>query len=161
MLSSTRSDLKTTFGVEIEFALACLVEGQDDPHKDDPRPVYGLLGPMGEIVSAKFQVETFDQQNALNRHVHRHVVKTLQDVGLEVKLEREVESVEEKVQLWIVTEDASIKPPKRAGGYLWAQVEVISPAYDFNETAVQEILKVYGVLAASYRVNCNESCGFQ
>ena len=173
------SELKNrlTFGIEVEFALATLVDGKEDPHPEDKRQVYGFTWAPGSQPSANDPTSEYqdddDWDDFLVRsteHAQQHIVDLLiangvpamTEYGTETRSDTESnadgESGREPLDYWQVGHDGSIEDPD--DDYLWLGIEIKSPAYYFSVEAWQTAQKVCGLLANHFRIRCHSSCGF-
>ncbi|KAF4635154.1 hypothetical protein G7Y89_g2949 [Cudoniella acicularis] len=67
---------------------------------------------------------------------------------------------------WQVKEDPSICPPNRIDhpriqeAYYFLGIELVSPPYYYSLNALDIVKRSCEVLSITYRISCNESCGF-
>ncbi|RDW80705.1 hypothetical protein BP5796_05403 [Coleophoma crateriformis] len=158
MAAAERTQFSPTFGVEFEFALATLEPGKEDPHPNDPRQVYGLT-PRKRIPTADLDDDdNYDWSSLLT--VEQHIVETLTRAGIPVLGESAVSGDTSEVSTsWVVSTDYSVEGPKDPLNYVWYPMEIQSPAFHFTEAAIQNVKFVCSILAETYRINVNESCG--
>lgn len=141
-----------TFGTEIEFSLAVLEEGAEDPDRGD-----------GRMASGFSTAYVAPLTGAAVRNVEEHIVNTIEKAGFPAMLDSGgmgSPSEIERSQKWFVTNDYSIECPREAhGSYTWYPIEINSPVYYFDPESVAAVQRVCSVLSATYRVSCNQSCG--
>ena len=158
------SSSQLTFGVEIEMALAIIIDpaGQD-PDPQDPRIARFNAIPDDHSGSAD------RPQRPTQTTVRRHVTNTLLQAGYPIAANLEIKN---DIGVWELVSDASIRGPKGAdtligfpftpqnrGSYIYCQLELRSPAYYFTPEALDNIRNVCTLLTSKYRININESTG--
>lgn len=153
-----------TFGVELEFGIACLPRGYIDPHPEDNRQVYGILD-FG-------LAETNHASNAcLGLHepicieddigdwgpIQLHIADTLRKQGLYSCSDVDMNATDyDLATSWLVKNDSSIKFPPL--NYKFRDVEVVSPPFHFCKEALNEVAVVCETLPSQYRLISNTSC---
>ncbi|RDW69587.1 hypothetical protein BP6252_08607 [Coleophoma cylindrospora] len=158
MAAAERTQFFPTFGVEFEFALATLEPGKEDPHPNDPRQVYGLTPQKRSRTAYLDDDGNYDWSALLT--VEKHIVGTLKRAGILVQGESELGGDTSEVSTsWVVSTDYTVDGPKDQPNYVWYPMEIQSPAFHFTEAAIQNVKLVCTILAETYRINVNESCG--
>jgi len=146
-----------TFGVEFEFALACLVNDVQPP---SPSP-YDKLPPALRIQA---DANTIDIQSHCLNVVKDAINKVLHAAGLRTFIIPESDDdgteypkVEFQLSRWLVDYDNSIRFPDDL--YDWVRVEINSPVMHFTPASITCVGKVCDLLTSNFRINCNSSCG--
>ncbi|KAL3426077.1 hypothetical protein PVAG01_02868 [Phlyctema vagabunda] len=143
--SSSESRKPLTFGVELEFLLATLLDDAEDPHPSDPRTPYGISNekPFSEAGYTKIQ---------------RHIARTLNEAGFDaITADQGSESSLQLLSKWVVTSDSSLCMVDTK--YAWYAVELNSPAYYTCPESILIVQKVCALLKKTYRINHNNSSG--
>lgn len=149
-MNATSSNTDLTFGVEIEFLLATLENGEIDPHENDPREVFGIRAP--ELESDGWAVHTTPGAGtARNR-----IADTLNSAGINTY--RAV-ITGNRIEKWDLKDDATIDEPNGLEPYGFVRVEIVSPPLYFSEQACQQVKAVIEVLTNNYRLITPESAG--
>jgi len=137
-----------TFGVEIEFLLATLPAGTEDPHEHDDRQVYGIATPR--------RVGWDVRNREPNKKAYRHIAETLHEAGIPVHRDQQSYffSLEEpKVGEWILKDDITLTEDSIEGyPYELVAVEIVSPPFHFTEDAITQIEAVCETLTNNYRI---------
>ncbi|KAF8849472.1 hypothetical protein BDZ45DRAFT_752739 [Acephala macrosclerotiorum] len=166
------------FGIEFEFCLAYNEPGQPDP---DPYPTKFTAFPISETaIQESLQNDTnFDGTPFTREQLFRdpsriglrtdiflpsarqHIGQTLIDAGLPYD---HTNDSEENIQNWHITTDGSIDttPDPRnliEREYIWAPIEITSPAYECTPENLTTISKVCFLLQANYLTKTNTTCG--
>lgn len=146
---STSVEPRLTFGVEIEFLLATLDEGVEDPHALDPRQVYGIIPP--------------EQGVGWDGHKPSGDMEAYESIAATLNLANIPTSIAHnplggQTAHWQVVHEASIDKPADTP-YRFISVELRSPPLYFTTQACQQVRAVCEVLTSMYRVLCPESSG--
>jgi hypothetical protein len=137
---------RLTFGVEFEFALAVLREGQKDPDPEDNRTVFSIVDEEQDVIGQGVSVL-------------QHIVKTLTDAEISSVVTDECATLElDDLKVWLVKNNPSVKGPND-GIYTWHSIEVTTPPYYFSSEEAETVKAVCEVLTNSYRISCNETAG--
>ncbi|TAQ87128.1 hypothetical protein B7494_g4543 [Chlorociboria aeruginascens] len=146
---------RLTFGVELEFVVLTLNHEDHDPHEDDPRNPYGI------------DTVTYDEDGTKidsERSVRRHIAATLTKAGVQAFVEDDEDEIRRLgfdrtwTFCWQTTDDMTVN--SRVGeGYRGYSVELNSPPYYFQQSAIEAVQQVCGLLTSNYRIICNDSCG--
>ena len=127
----------------MELALATLAEGDRDPNPEDPRSAYGLDG------------GNEPQSYASDTAIEMHIANTLRNHGIPASSQGKV--FDPVPGHWMITQDSSIMAPHRE--YNYCQIEITTPIFYFTEQSIAQVRKVCQILAGTYRININQSCG--
>jgi hypothetical protein len=145
---------RLTFGVEFEFALAMLTDGNEDPSPEDGRIVVGI----NEGADNDPNPFLASQNSAI-----RHVAETLTGAG--IKSEPVVNGATsykpDDPKVWLVKSDVSIVGPDTAEAdmYTWFTIEITTPPFYFSSQALDIVKQVCEILTTTYRINCNQTAG--
>ena len=168
-----------TFGVELEFCLATLPEGAEDPKPFDSRQVYGISDANAVNHFTKNQLLQpanlcYLKQRLQNDIVQRHLAETLISAGFPAITDADVrrqaaEAGQGAAELpqyksWHVTIDPSIRVPGEdnvpgLAGYEWYKMELVSPVLDYSPQALRRVKKLCKLIHRRYRTLTNEWCG--
>jgi hypothetical protein len=155
-----------TFGVEIEFCIASLDTGYEDPHPH--------AAPYFRDLHAHFNHPIVPEWYSINQPhdyqtwcVQFRIAEILENAGFPAVTLREIEFAEgrypetERLARWVITSDSSIKDPKSAEDfkYWWYKIEINSPAYYYNEASVSKVKAVCALLSKTFRIHLNKSMG--
>ncbi|KAH7403500.1 putative amidoligase enzyme-domain-containing protein [Cadophora sp. MPI-SDFR-AT-0126] len=152
-----------TFGVELEFGIACLPQGYIDPNPEDSRQVYGILEtgppefPLAEIPCLGLHEpicidDDIDEWEPIQQHIANTLKQRLRccsDVDANA-------TPYDLASSWIVKNDSSIKFPPL--NYKFRDIEVASPPFNFCKEALNEVTLVCETLPSQYRLISNTSC---
>jgi hypothetical protein len=145
---------RLTFGVEFEFSLAMLTDGNEDPSPEDDRIVVDInkgkdCDPNSLLASENCAI--------------RHVAEILTGAGIksEPVLNGVTSYKPDDPKVWLVKSDISIAGPDKAEAalYTWFTIEITTPPYYFSSQALDTVKQVCEILTATYRINCNETAG--
>jgi hypothetical protein len=141
-----------TFGIEIEFLLATLPVGTEDPHEHDDRQVYGIATPR--------KVGWDARNREPNKKAHSHIAETLHKAGISVHREEQL-----KPSMHLFDEPKVYVPDSNSKdditlaqdtieGYPYEliTVEIMSPPFYFAEDAIAQIEAVCEILTNKYRI---------
>ena len=78
--------------------------------------------------------------------------------GFEIKESNKCRG-DERLSRWIVDQDSTLSEPAGKHKYNWYQIEINSPAFYFNQAAVDEVKTVCALLAKTFRIHINKSTG--
>ncbi|KAF8853496.1 hypothetical protein BDZ45DRAFT_598464 [Acephala macrosclerotiorum] len=163
-----------SFGVELEFNVAALRDGERNPDPQDAHTVYGILPPGA--VSDKEQ-----DRNSTHSHIAKSLNERFKDMPLfnngivqpydfrAIGGDMDPRGLR-SYQQWIVKDDVTIRPPATDEGseagdpvelslYDFVPVEIASPALWFSAEALNHVQQVVKYLDEKYRVIITESCG--
>ena len=156
---------RLTFGIEIEFNVATLVDGKRDPDPEDTRQVYGLIRPPGSRPFANDPTpaagDGFGWINFLNRSIENvqiHIADLLDATGVPAMTDHESEAGKDPLNHWHVSHDPSIEDDPDSD-YILIGVEIKSPPYYFSAAALMTVQKVCALLSNHLRIHCDPSCG--
>ena len=153
-----------TFGIEIEFCVASLDSGYEDPHPH-ATPQFRDLDKY--LNHPKVPNDCTEEQAVEWKmwFVQLRIAEALSAAGYRAVTEKEIDDMngrypeDERLSHWIVTSDVSLRLPNTDLKYEWYNIEVNSPAYYFNPAAVDEVKKVCNFLKANFRIHINNSMG--
>ncbi|KAF8867094.1 hypothetical protein BDZ45DRAFT_719456 [Acephala macrosclerotiorum] len=160
---------KLSFGIELEFNVIVLEDGERDPHPQDDRKVHGLI-PAGSKISpqlgASILVGQFVRRkiaSSLNQtfgqtQVHFTKANTPPQDFKALTAEQHRDG---SLSKWIVQTDGSVAPPRDRDtfNYKFVPVEVCSPAFIYSDVAVSHAMRIVDHLTDTYRTNVNTSAG--
>ncbi|KAG4439995.1 hypothetical protein IFR05_004509 [Cadophora sp. M221] len=133
-----------TFGVEFEFAIACLPGGFEDPNPEDGRQVYGISERDPGSTSDPYglhEPEFFTESGGEWMRIQQYIADL---------------SLYNPQTTWIVKNDTSIKFPPL--NYMFDAVEVTSPPLYFGEKGLDQVKIACQLLPSKYRLFQNTSC---
>lgn len=148
--ASASSHVGTTFGVEIEFAVATLREDEEDPHPDDTRQVYGILAGRGET---KWNGPSYDDTEKVQIHMRNSINTRLKRNGA-VKSEM-ADRLKDTSSHWWVGDDSTVKGPDDLvsnTNYNYVAVEIKTPAFKYCIASLLEVQAVCEHLVNNYRI---------
>ncbi|KAI0470371.1 putative amidoligase enzyme-domain-containing protein [Xylaria cf. heliscus] len=153
MSVNTLLNERPTFGVEVEFLIAILRQGEKDPHAN----VKGIP-PVLRVPPTEPLVEP-------NEYAHRRVREVLDKCFGSLPTQFiQVSSrppVLDMFRNWDVDMDESIIPTE--GGlydkYTWAQVEIASPVQYASPKGFEAISLAISLITSKFRCHVNGSCG--
>lgn len=144
---------RLTFGIELQFALATLATGQEDPSPEDGRTVFGIF-------DKEVDNNSKDRETEIAKSVLIHVAKTLTDASIKSVEARETDSVcEDDVTAWLVKNNPTVDGPETDTPYNWHSIEVISPAFYTSSVALDTVKSACETLVNTYRLSCTRSAG--
>ncbi|KAI0483048.1 hypothetical protein GGR56DRAFT_686205 [Xylariaceae sp. FL0804] len=153
---------RLSYGIELEFLVAYLPSSAPDPDASMAK----ALPPLLRIDAPS----TFEAEHRARLHIR----EALDDLGLRVShpqvrslgFEHLVAHRRETLCCWDVGTDLSVRDracnngTTGAGGYMWAGVELRSPASWDEPRAYDEVRQVLHALRGRYRLRVNPTCGF-
>lgn len=146
-----------TFGAEFEFVIATIRPPAElfdpetpDPHPADPRQVRNILSRIEGGFNQRYEAEI--------RQVQKHLSRTLNDhFGFRHAIAQTTITPEEKadvIDYWLVDHDGSVLVPENnRKEYAYKAVEINSPAYVYEEPAVDAVGSVLTTLVNKYRLH--------
>ncbi|KAI0456465.1 putative amidoligase enzyme-domain-containing protein [Xylaria acuta] len=141
---------RPTFGVEIEFLIATIREGEKDPHGD----VEGIQ----PVLRVPNGIEPRDYAHSRVREVLDECFGTLSS--------RETESLSpptilETYREWVVGLDESLLPSRSEtyNQYTWAAIEIASPVQYASPRGFEAINFAISAITSRFRCHVNPSCG--
>ncbi|KAN0117308.1 putative amidoligase enzyme domain containing protein [Hyaloscypha variabilis] len=151
-------------GVELEFSLAAIPYGVDDPEPDG-REVYGIMEEERnpDAPAPHFPFEILQRLDRAER-TQRHIANSLLKAGHRAVAapDRKSEPSDLPLDRWTVTDDSTIRPPPAEGDqkrYVFQKVELISPAFFATEGSLAEIRNVCRLIIRTYRTCGGPSTG--
>ncbi|KAL2075275.1 hypothetical protein VTL71DRAFT_218 [Oculimacula yallundae] len=155
-----------TFGIELEFNIAYLYEGQKMPDPNETRQIFfPITSEAEESVKRGYEEEW-------GTDIPRHFSAMLKELPLVKSLQYEVRDTlislgctvtEPRVfggdpAAWEVSHDDSIRPTDGTG-YNWFGMEINSPALLFTPASLDLIVKVCTTITEKYLTDPNATCG--
>ncbi|KAB8302988.1 hypothetical protein EYC80_006297 [Monilinia laxa] len=110
---------RLTFGIELEYILATVPEGNPKPHPKDPREVRGKL--LSDLDPINFDI-----------------LETLKDVGIAATVEGEDSDFPSETTFqtdWILKSDCTVEGQERGQSYIEYGLEMSSPPYFYDEAS--------------------------
>lgn len=150
-----------TFGVELEFAAACLYEGEPHLFPSEKRRV--RFGPRGGEPSIAQVKETYARDWARHPRWEMELYRNFFQRDLRELLQLHEFPVymelnpREKYKKWQVKEDITVSGPPC--GYHWLNIEVVSPVLPFNQKSLDDVQKVCDLIQMYYCVHTDSSTG--
>lgn len=149
-----------SFGVELEFNLAYLKnDSLAQPPDGESRTVKFPIATGFKRSYMAIQLDSSAQQSGINQHIA--ALFNANNLGVN----QEDPSIK-TMHSWQITEDTSLDDPtpEDSGGiyhkdYVYSQMEVISPALEFNQESLDEVEAACNLLKENYVVGCNDSTG--
>jgi hypothetical protein len=137
-----------TFGIEIEFALAAIPKGKENPCPELEDEIRGRI--------TNFELNEWDDRFGLmRRSVESHVAATIRAAGFPCDPYSPDMGDATK---WEVTTDPTIKVP--TNGLRWFGIEIRSPAYYFCSESLYAVAEVLDLLKSTYCIHIDgNSCG--
>jgi hypothetical protein len=166
------------FVVELEFNVAYLHPNEPREHLAETRG--SQFEPSDEIfttVTSKYDTncldvsELFDSTSARDLVIKYRVMEATISKSICEQLRaaniptRPPPSLDYRLQLkadltgWGIEGDMTIRPPDETMNHRWMDVELASPAYEFNAKNMQVVQKACCVLTTNYLTNINASTG--
>lgn len=155
---------KVSFGLELEFLVPWIREGDADPDQD----IADDLAPILRIPDCD---HVFEGANMVRQAIYQ----VLKDAGLPVRSDficMEEDPALDTVPLvhtamaekfrtaFEVTADCSLKEVDGLAGYHYTGVEVVSPAFWHDQHGLDMVRLAVSALANAYRLRLNPTCGF-
>ncbi|KAJ8070553.1 hypothetical protein OCU04_000927 [Sclerotinia nivalis] len=145
---SPEAESRLTFGVEIEFILATVAEGGENPNPNDPREV------SGKILS---------DHDSINYDICRK----LKEAGIpatvqEVDKKKLTDALDITATNWLLKTDVTVglsDPDDKDEHYTEFGLEMSSPPYYYDEASQKAIETVLTVLRKNYLVRINRTTG--
>ncbi|KAF7906687.1 hypothetical protein EAF00_000966 [Botryotinia globosa] len=147
-VSSPEVESRLTFGVELEFLIATVPKGDENPHPSDPREVDARI--LANFDSINYDIE-----------------RTLEEVGIPATVKeseygnpREVEAA--GATDWILKTDITVGSGAQNSNtrkYFEYGMEMASPPYYYDEAARRAVETVVREMRNSYLVRANETTG--
>jgi hypothetical protein len=158
---------RLTFGVEMEFSIACLIDPtRADPDPSDTRQIYNIVSrpvlsnPNSSSGSAAAKAPAEIENAGIAR---QHVAETLKAAGIYAIAEKWNVSqsssgsdvsleAREHPEAWTVKDDGRVDEMRpKDGRYDYQPIEITTPAMYFSKEAVEEVLYVATVMSNTYR----------
>ncbi|KAF5878060.1 uncharacterized protein Bfra_000227 [Botrytis fragariae] len=145
---SPEAESRLTFGVELEFLLATVLKGGENPHPSDPREVDPRI--LADEDSINYDIE-----------------RKLEEVGIPATvMEYEYGNTKEVTAAtatnWILKTDITVGPGVQSpstGNYCQYGMEITSPPYYYDAATRKAVETVVRALRNNYLVRVNESTG--
>ncbi|OTB01880.1 hypothetical protein M426DRAFT_14034 [Hypoxylon sp. CI-4A] len=146
-----------TFGVEFEFLVPFLFEGQPDPHEKFASQLAPVIRIPGEMVgvSNATKLSGIDSARVYFRTrpiVEGYILDTLKAHGLPT-----VSAEDDSYSGWAVKDDISVN--SYTPGYNWVSIELVSPVARASPEAFAAIRYTLDMLCSTYRITVNNTCG--
>lgn len=144
-----------TFGIELEMAVAMVLEIDKDLPHPDPH----------ETRKTSFKCEEYEDlkmdRSRWLRCTEKEVMKQIAQTIAKAKFPIDVSdtSGEAKGDKWVVYTDSTISAPFDSK-YSFAGVELKSPAYYYQSDALEAVEQMCKLLNDTFVINVNISCGF-
>lgn len=152
-----------TFGVEIEFCIASLNQGFEDPHPHSASNFRSLDADFNHTAVPEFYPES-EPQGFREWCIQLRMARALSAAGFPSVTEKEINFAgkypeNERLARWIVTDDSSLRAPDTDFKYTWYKIEINSPAFYYDQAAVNQVRNVCTFLASKFRIHINNSMG--
>lgn len=151
-----------TFGIEIEMAVALVLDGEEHPNPNETRTVvFPSINRRGSRTSTGRGSTRYNY----GPRIHSEFIRVMEMAGFHVQ---SFQRPHNDVTKWAVTGDASIKhPPDQpvgdeltdTEGYEWTGVEVKSPALPLTAESLEEVRKMCELLRKHFKIIVNSTCG--
>ncbi|TGO25302.1 hypothetical protein BPAE_0083g00350 [Botrytis paeoniae] len=146
--SSLEAESRLTFGVELEFLLATVPKGGENPHPSDPREVDPRI--LADEDSINYDIE-----------------RKLEEVGIPATVKESecgnpTEVAAATATNWILKTDITVGPGAQSPStrkYYQYGMEITSPPYYYDAATRRAVETVVRALRNSYLVRVNESTG--
>ncbi|KAF7877612.1 hypothetical protein EAF04_001284 [Stromatinia cepivora] len=137
-----------TFGVEIEFILATVAEGEENPNPNDPREVNGKI---------------LSDHDSINYDICRK----LKEAGIpatvqETDFKNIIDALDMAATNWLLKTDATVglsDPDDKDECYTEYGLEISSPPYYYDEASQKVVETVLTVLRNNYLVRVDRTAG--
>ncbi|PBP20926.1 hypothetical protein BUE80_DR008253 [Diplocarpon rosae] len=156
-----------TFGVEIELAVALVLEDQEHPDPSETRTVIFPATDSPDDISNIYRQPGRPPLPAVYYHprIQNEFIRVIAEAGFRVS-----ENVKDSKDLtsWSLTNDSSIgHPPDPTDehpleddeGYHWTGVEVVSPAFLFCSESLDEVRRMCKLLSKHFKFVTNRTTG--
>lgn len=144
-----------TFGVEFEIAFAYLPKNTVDPNPSETRTLRFIPDEADSVYpySVDHEFGPWSTNVAEVNAMRRHIKDTLSQAGHGVERNGDITK-------WSITDDNSIEGPENGPvGYVYQDVELVSPAFYFVPESLKAIEDVLALLKNTYVLNINATCG--
>ncbi|KAM0134434.1 hypothetical protein ACHAO1_005646 [Botrytis cinerea] len=169
---STGKSPRLTFGVELEIAVGTLRDICENPTPKDLRRVYGVGRPANSApLKHDPRPANFGESSVAERIyrlegrlcVYENIAQTLSCAGFPAIHMEDAEYqktgyTNEMTSKWIIGTDISIDLPDESI-YDYHKLEIKSPVYYYSEEALNDVKRVWEIIASTYKVITNESMG--
>ncbi|TGO13766.1 hypothetical protein BTUL_0064g00100 [Botrytis tulipae] len=147
-VSSPEVESRLTFGVELEFLIATVPKGDENPHPSDPREVDARI--LANFDSINYDIE-----------------RTLEEVGIPATVKESEYGNPQEVSAagatdWILKTDITVCPGAQDSNtrkYFEYGMEMASPPYYYDDAARRAVETVVREMRNSYLVRANETTG--
>ncbi|EKD16654.1 hypothetical protein MBM_05123 [Drepanopeziza brunnea f. sp. 'multigermtubi' MB_m1] len=153
-----------TFGIEIELAVALLVEGQDNPDPSETRTQTDNPNDLSKSIrNGKFQAPT--AVIYYRPRVQLKFIRVMEEAGFQVN---PFDTSRQETTKWTVVGDISIHHPPQSpipgesvetDEYSWIGVEIKSPALLMTQDSLDEVQKLCLLLPTHFKLITNSTCG--
>ncbi|KAF7922883.1 hypothetical protein BELL_0832g00030 [Botrytis elliptica] len=147
-VSSPEAESRLTFGVELEFLLATISKGGENPHPSDPREVDPRI--LADEDSINYDIERKLEEVGIAATVKESDYGNLGEVNAAAATD------------WILQTDFTVGPGQQNSNvrkYLEYGMEMSSPPYYYDEATRRTVETVVRKLRNSYLVRVNETTG--
>ncbi|KAK2058599.1 hypothetical protein LY76DRAFT_593122 [Colletotrichum caudatum] len=163
---------RVSFGVELEFFVAFVLEGEPDPDAG----IKDQLQPLVTVPIDRERTAEHSRQGDVPARVHKpsqgyvygQIERALADAGLPVTSDREqygkigsAQAIHGKQHMssFQIKDDVSLKAD-HVDGYRWQRVELNSPAMYDMELSYNMLRVAVSTITTKFRCRVNPSCGF-
>ncbi|KAK1987098.1 hypothetical protein LZ30DRAFT_580774 [Colletotrichum cereale] len=163
---------RVSFGVELEFFVAFILEGEPDPDAD-------IADQLQPLITVPVDWEQTTEQSRKSgvparthepkmQYVYGCIERALADAGLPVMGDREkygepgsTQAIhgEQIMSSFRVVEDISLRAD-HVDGYRWQRVELNSPAMYDMDLSYDMLRVAVSIITTNFRCRVNPSCGF-
>ncbi|KAK1570286.1 uncharacterized protein LY79DRAFT_527144 [Colletotrichum navitas] len=171
-LKKSTTPPRVSFGVELEFFVAFILEGERDPDADIKDQLQPLITVPLDWERTAEQSPKSGVSGRIHKpktaHVYGQIERALADAGLPVMGDREqygklgsAQAIhgEQAMSSFRLVEDVSLKAD-HVDGYRWERVELISPAMYDMELSYDMLRVAVSTVTTNFRCRVNPSCGF-
>ncbi|KAI1383356.1 putative amidoligase enzyme-domain-containing protein [Hypoxylon trugodes] len=148
-----------SIGIELEFLVAWLPNGEKDPHESEAHNLPPLL-----------RIDADPTRYPATVDILMHIRETLERYGIPVSNNRRPSAKElaatkhiprrlRDVDKWSVGLDSSVEELVNKD-YVWQPIEIRSPALWATPESYEQIRCVINLLKSCYRLRVNPTCGF-
>ncbi|KAK2037122.1 hypothetical protein LZ31DRAFT_187019 [Colletotrichum somersetense] len=171
-LKKSTTPPRVSFGVELEFFVAFVLEGEPDPDA-------GIKDQLQRLITIPVDWERTTEHSRQGcvparahqpsmEYVYGQIERALADAGLPVKSDREqygkigsAQAIHGKQHMssFQLKDDVSLKAD-HVDGYRWQRVELNSPAMYDMELSYNMLRVAVSTITTNFRCRVNPSCGF-
>ncbi|CAD6447933.1 eff503e8-4636-47ed-a1cd-9c32c3a13910 [Sclerotinia trifoliorum] len=145
---SPEAEFRLTFGVEIEFILATVDEGKENPNPNDPREVNGKI---------------LSDHDAINYDICRKLKEAgIPAIVQEVDHKSSTDTLDITATNWLLKTDVTVglsDPEDKDGRYTEFGLEMSSPPYYYDEASRKAVETVLKVIRNNYLVRVDKTTG--